>query len=113
MKTDLEDTVIQSGPLTAFIHSWSRDWNQFWFRPEAPNTLGAMRIFVGLIVLYTHFTWGLELSTFLGADGLLPLEYRSLLFESPFAWSHATNCTSLVSDTGNGTPTCSCWQNSK
>ena len=88
MKTDLEDTVIQSGPLTAFIQSWSGDWNQFWFRPEAPNTLGAMRIFVGLIVLYTHFTWGLELSTFLGADGLLPLEYRSLLFESPFAWSH-------------------------
>ena len=39
-KTDLEDTVIQSGPLTAFIHSWSRDWNQFWFRPEAPQHVG-------------------------------------------------------------------------
>lgn len=88
MKTNLETTPNQSGPFATFSHAWNEAWNQFWFQPESPNTLGLMRIFVGLIVLYTHVTWGLQFSTFLGVNGLLPLEYRALLFDSPFAWSH-------------------------
>ena len=88
MKTPSESTVAQPTSGATFFHSWTNGWNQFWFQLEAPNALGAMRILVGLLVLYTHFTWGLQFSTFLGVDGLLPLEYRALLFESPFAWSH-------------------------
>jgi hypothetical protein len=49
--------------------------------------LGLIRICVGLMVLYTHLVWTLELSTFLGADGMIPVEYRALL-GSPLAWSH-------------------------
>lgn len=88
MKTPSESTVAQPTSGATFFHSWTNGWNQFWFQLEAPNALGAMRILVSLLVLYTHFTWGLQFSTFLGVDGLLPLEYRALLFESPFAWSH-------------------------
>ena len=88
MNNNRDTTLDQPSSLATFFHAWNRAWNQFWFQPEAPYTLGAMRIMVGLIVLYTHFIWGLQFSTFLGVDGLLPLEYRELLFESPYAWSH-------------------------
>lgn len=71
-----------------FAHSWSVAWNRFWFRPKDPAVLSLMRIFVGSIVFYCHLVWTLELSTFLGPEGLLPQEYRELLFGSSFAWSH-------------------------
>lgn len=67
---------------------WAEAWNDFWFSPRDPLTLASMRIFVGLIVFYTHLVWTLELSTFLGHDGLLPSEYRHVLFGNAFGWSH-------------------------
>lgn len=67
---------------------WATAWNAFWFRPQVPTVLGLIRVFVGCIVLYTHWVWTLELSTFLGRDGLIPAQYRELVFDSRFAWSH-------------------------
>jgi hypothetical protein len=68
--------------------SWSDAWNSFWFRPQSNGTISLMRIFTGLVVFYTHLVWTIELTTFLGTDGLLSPEYRELLFGSSFAWSH-------------------------
>jgi hypothetical protein len=76
------------GMVKAFFHSWSVAWNRFWFRPQSPSVLGMMRIMVGCIVFYCHLVWTLELMTFLGPAGLLPQEYRELLFGNSFAWSH-------------------------
>jgi hypothetical protein len=88
MKTLSDTNLEQPNPAIAFFNSWNQGWNHFWFQPEASGVLGVIRIFVGMVVLYTHFTWGLQFSAFLGVDGLLPLEYRELLFESSLAWSH-------------------------
>ena len=72
----------------SYFKQWANAWNEFWFSPRNPLTLSAMRILVGSIVFYTHLVWTLELSTFLGHDGLLPSEYRRVLFGNAFGWSH-------------------------
>lgn len=74
-----------------FAQQWSAAWNEFWFRPRAPHTLAVMRIFTGLMVLYSHAVWTLEFDGFIGGK-LLSSDYRANLFastlESKFAWSH-------------------------
>jgi uncharacterized membrane protein YphA (DoxX/SURF4 family) len=44
-------------------------WNSFWFKPADPTLLGLIRILAGLMLVYTHFVWGLGLESFFGADG--------------------------------------------
>ena len=85
------------GGLRDFVLSWRDAWNSFWFCPRLPATLGLMRIFVGSIVFYTHLVWTFALPTFLGSDGLLAPQYRELLFEGSFAWSHLDWCQSTTS----------------
>lgn len=88
MNSSPEDSRNTEGIVKAYCHSWSEAWNRFWFTPQNPSVLSAMRIMVGCIVFYCHLVWTLELSTFLGSEGLLPREYRELLFGNTFAWSH-------------------------
>ncbi len=76
------------GSFHEYFLNWGKAWNQFWFTRRAPDVLGIIRIMTGSIVFYTHLTWTKELSTFMAADGLLPGEYRKLLFGNSFAWSH-------------------------
>ncbi|MCA9031065.1 MAG: HTTM domain-containing protein [Planctomycetaceae bacterium] len=53
-------------------------WDEFWFKPMAPTTLGVIRILSGLMLLYTHAVWGLGLDAFFGANGWQdPLLIRS------------------------------------
>lgn len=70
-------------------------WNRFWFSARDPTVLGVMRILTGLMLLYTHAVWSLDLTGFLGPDGRIPAEHVRLLYASPeypqgdpFAWSH-------------------------
>ncbi|MEZ5942843.1 MAG: hypothetical protein R3C18_15730 [Planctomycetaceae bacterium] len=44
-------------------------WDDFWFKPMAPTTLGVIRILSGLMLLYTHAVWGMGLDAFFGANG--------------------------------------------
>ena len=74
--------------------AWSDAWNTFWFTPRSSLLPAVMRIGTGLLVLYSLAVWTPYLNQFLGADGLLPLEYRQLLFGNPFAWSHLDALTS-------------------
>ena len=32
----------------------ARDWNAFWYTPADPTLLGLLRIFTGLMLVYTH-----------------------------------------------------------
>ena len=80
--------------LLNYLTSWTNAWNEFWFRPQSPFTLGLMRILVGCMVLYTHLIWTIEFSTFLGPDGFLPTAYRTTTFGNSFAWSHLDWCAS-------------------
>lgn len=39
-------------------------WDWFWFQPRNPATLGMIRIFTGLILLYIHFCYTFDLMDF-------------------------------------------------
>ncbi len=63
-------------------------WNRFWFTPSDPATLGLIRIFTGLMLLYEHLVWSLDLNGFFGPHGWLPAEtIAKLPGHSIFQWS--------------------------
>jgi len=47
---------------------WQR-WKDFWFHPSDPTTLGFIRIMTGLLVLYIHLAYSLDLQSFFGPHG--------------------------------------------
>lgn len=47
---------------------WQR-WTNFWFHPADPTTLGFIRICTGLLVLYIHLAYSLDLQAFFGKHG--------------------------------------------
>jgi hypothetical protein len=47
---------------------WQK-WKDFWFHPADPTTLGFVRIMTGLLVLYIHLTYSLDLQAFFGEHG--------------------------------------------
>lgn len=62
-------------------------WNRFWFTPEAPHTLAAIRVLTGGLLLYSHAVWGLDLAGFFGPQGRIPLDFIDLFHADPAAWS--------------------------
>jgi hypothetical protein len=60
-------------------------WNRFWFTARTARTLGAMRLFVGLIAFYTIATFGPDLDRWFGPGGMLPVDLVRGLYE--FQWS--------------------------
>ncbi len=48
---------------------WWRGWANFWFPAADPTTLGFMRICTGLLVLYIHMAYSLDLQAFFGKHG--------------------------------------------
>ena len=94
----MSDSLNTTDPATqqtfvqpTFAQQWRDAWNDFWFRPGAPETLAVIRILTGLMVFYSHAVWTLEFSGFVGGK-LLPIAYRTNLYrnssEASFAWSH-------------------------
>ncbi len=69
------------------VATW-QGWNQFWFTPRDPATLGVIRICTGLMLFYTHLVWSKDLLGFLGREGRLSLDFVERFQRSSFAWSH-------------------------
>src|SRR5437660_2293947 len=46
-----------------------RAWNNFWFTPADPTPLALMRIVTGIVVIYVHLAYTLDLYAFFGPDG--------------------------------------------
>jgi hypothetical protein len=67
---------------------WIDDWNRFWFTPQLPHTLAAIRVLAGGMLFYTHWVWGLELAAFLGRDGWLPSQLARQLSAQGYTWSY-------------------------
>lgn len=63
-------------------------WNDFWFRPSDPATLGLIRILAGGMMFYTHLVWSLDLMAFFGADGWLSPAAVGVLQQRSYAWSY-------------------------
>jgi hypothetical protein len=49
--------------------SFRRRWADFWFAPGDPTTLGFIRVVTGLLILYTHLAYSLDLQAFFGRYG--------------------------------------------
>ncbi len=62
-------------------------WNRFWFSPTDPTLLGVVRILAGLMLLYTHAVWGLELEAFFGPNGWQSSELVQALQHDQFVFS--------------------------
>lgn len=79
--------------VTSYVRDLRRGtwvgWNRFWFSPTDPATLGLIRIFAGVMLLYTHLVWSLDLKGFFGGQGwLTPETLNKLPGHSPFQWSY-------------------------
>ena len=53
-----------------------RAWNRFWFTPRDPTLLGLVRIFGGLVALYTVVAYSYDLQEFFGKDAWFNLADR-------------------------------------
>ncbi len=79
----------QQNLISGYFSQWFELWDRFWFTPRDARMLGLFRIIVGLMLIYTHAVWSLELETFFGNDAVLPKEYRAgLVPGQSFLWSH-------------------------
>lgn len=47
----------------------SNRWSRFWFAPTDPTTLGFMRAITGLLILYVHAVYVLDLQAYFGKRG--------------------------------------------
>ena len=63
-------------------------WETFWFHPRSAEALSVMRILLGGLLIYNHVVWFFQCGAFFDPEGLLPVDYRDLLFgEGHGAWS--------------------------
>lgn len=53
-----------------FLRRAGANWSNFFFKPGDPTTLGLMRIFSGLFILYLHLAYSNDLSMFFSKDGI-------------------------------------------
>jgi hypothetical protein len=70
--------------LTAGV---SDGWNRFWFTPTDPATLGLIRILTGLMLVYTHWVWGLQFDAFFGVHSWTSAEVVRQFQQNDFAYS--------------------------
>lgn len=72
--------------------SWLEAWNTFWFTPQAPYTIGLMRMFTGLLIAFITFSYSFDLLAFVGPDGFLDktamdeLRKDNPIFITPPSW---------------------------
>lgn len=66
------DSSTQVSATTGFDQSilrlWTR-WNEFWFTPADPISLGVLRLLTGAMLIYSTIVWGIDLPAFFGVDG--------------------------------------------
>ncbi|MBX9580996.1 MAG: hypothetical protein K2X87_11865 [Gemmataceae bacterium] len=60
---------------TAPARTFRRRWADFWFAPSDPTTLGFIRVVTGLLLLYIHLTYSLDLQAFFGKYGWYGVRY--------------------------------------
>lgn len=73
--------------LKDLMHDSTAAWNRFWFRPADPTLLGLIRLCTGLMLVYTHAVWGLELEAFFGPNSWLSPEAAAVIQQGQAAFS--------------------------
>ena len=81
--------------MTKWPDDLRNGWDRFWFAPRSPETLAAIRIAGGLMLLYTHFVWTTDLMAFVGPDSWIRPELsQATQADRPWAWSYLWHVTS-------------------
>ena len=66
----------------------SSDWDRFWFSPVDPALVGVLRILTGLMLIYTHAVWGINLHDFFGSHSWLSPELAAQLQQGDYSFSY-------------------------
>lgn len=73
------------------IRRWASDvasgWDRFWFTPQAPQTLAAIRIACGAMLVYVHAIWASLIPDFLAANAWISTDLIQELHRRDWAWS--------------------------
>ena len=91
-------TVSEAGFFSRLV----RNWNNFWFRPSDPSTLGLMRILAGIGIVYVHLAYTNDLQNFFGKDAWinkdLADQYRreNPAYAPPITWNNFDSMTMTV-----------------
>jgi hypothetical protein len=56
------------------IDRFGHGWNEFWFRPSDPYSVGVIRLVTGVVALYWYLAYLPDLERLFGPNGLLPSE---------------------------------------
>jgi hypothetical protein len=56
---------------TGWPMTWFRNWDRFWFKPSDPVVIGFIRLCTGLVVLYVHLMYTVDLLSYVGKYGWL------------------------------------------
>src|SRR5579884_4442585 len=59
--------------LADVLRASVRGWDRFWFHPADPTTLGLIRLCAGLVVLYVHLVYTLDLQDVIGPHAWIDL----------------------------------------
>ena len=75
--------------LGSLATSIRRGWNEFFFTPASPTSVGLIRIATGLLAFWSLFVLGLDLHDYFGSHGWAD---PSVIFQTqrerqPLAWS--------------------------
>jgi hypothetical protein len=81
-----------------------RAWDRFWFRPADPLPLGVIRIFTGLVILYIHLIYSLDLLALVGKDAWVDEKVMERLRKEFPVWAPAYDWTVPTEPYAHGQP---------
>src|SRR5947209_1489849 len=87
------NALSEVGESTGLLSRLWSGWAAFWFTPADPTLLGLIRIFAGLVVLYVHLAYTVDLQELFGEHAWLDLatvnqfRYDNPYRARPFDWS--------------------------
>lgn len=74
-----------ANPPEGFLPGIVRAWDRFWFSKADPLPLGVIRVFTGIVLLYVHLIYALDLVPMVSPEGWLDREATNYLrYENPF-----------------------------
>ncbi len=71
-----------------YLRDIARGWDRFWFTPADPATFCLIRLLAGLMLLYTHLVWTLDLEAFFGPTPWISLDAWRFSRQGLFSWSY-------------------------
>lgn len=82
-----QNATVQNITMASWAQQAIDGWDRFWFSAIAPDTLAAIRIACGAMLVYVHVIWASQLNDFMGSNAWLDLTAIAELHRSDWAWS--------------------------